>query len=124
MINKGRAEGISASFTETEATYLAENFLGRLATASLRGEPHVVPVSYRFDGKAIFFGGWGLTTSLKYRQLMANRRVAFVVDDVISTDPWRVRGVEIRGRAEPITVNGVSMVRIIPLNIRSWGLGY
>ena len=123
MIDKGRAEEFSASFTETEATYLAENFLGRLATASRRGEPHVVPVSYRFDGKAIFFGGWGLTASLKYRQLMANRRVAFVVDDVMSTDPWRVRGIEVRGRAEPITVNDVSMVRIIPLNIRSWGLG-
>ena len=30
------------------------------------------------------------------------QKVAFVIDDVASTDPWRVRGVEIRGRAEAL----------------------
>ena len=124
MIERSRAEARrSETFSEAEASYLAENFLGRLATVSREGQPHVVPVSYRFDGKTITFGGWNLTSSLKYRQLMANERVAFVVDDVLSADPWRVRGVEIRGRAEPVSIDGVSMVRIIPLNIRSWGLG-
>ncbi|HKT22029.1 MAG TPA: PPOX class F420-dependent oxidoreductase [Nitrososphaerales archaeon] len=124
MIQKDHAEAKRATaFTEAEATYLAENFLGRLATATREGEPHVVPVSYRFDGKAIVFGGWNLASSRKYRQLMANHWVAFVVDDIASTNPWRVRGVEVRGTAEPIAVNGVSVVRIIPLNIRSWGLG-
>ena len=124
MIERSRAEARrSETFSEAEASYLAENFLGRLATVSREGQPHVVPVSYRFDGKTITFGGWNLTSSLKYRQLMANERVAFVVDDMLSADPWRVRGVEIRGRAEPVSIDGVSMVRIIPLNIRSWGLG-
>jgi pyridoxamine 5'-phosphate oxidase family protein len=113
----------SARFTDAEATYLAENFLGRLATASRDGQPHVVPVTYRFDGKTITFGGWNLESSLKYKHLMANEKVAFVVDDVLSANPWRVRGLEVRGRAEPTTAKGVSMVRIIPLNIRSWGLG-
>lgn len=112
-----------AGFSDAEATYLAENFIGRLATASRDGQPHVVPVSYRFDGEAIAFGGWSLTSSLKYRHLMSNDKVAFVVDDIVSTNPWRARGVEVRGRAEPVTTDGVSMVRIIPLNIRSWGLG-
>ena len=124
MIGSNRAAGArSVSFTEAEATYLAESFIGRVATASRDGHPHVVPVSYRFDGQAILFGGWNLASSLKYRHLMSNDRVAFVVDDVLSVRPWRVRGVEIRGRAEPVSVGGVSMVRIIPLNIRSWGLG-
>jgi pyridoxamine 5'-phosphate oxidase family protein len=124
MIERNRTEARgSAPFSEAEATYLAENFIGRLATVSLEGQPHVVPVSYRFDGKSIIFGGWNLASSLKYRQLIANDRVAFVVDDILSANPWRVRGVEIRGRAEPVTTDGVSMVKIIPLNIRSWGLG-
>jgi len=49
--------------------------------------------------------------------------VAFVVDDIVSAKPWKVRGVEVRGRAEPVVSDGgVSMVKIIPLNIRSWGL--
>ena len=112
------------TFTEAEAQYLADNFLGRLATVSPRGQPHVVPVGYRFDGSAITFGGWDLERSLKFRNLMANQRVAFVVDEIVSVKPWKVRGVEVRGMAEPIrSEEGVTGVSIIPVNIRSWGLG-
>ena len=114
---------VRTAFSELEAEYLAENLIGRLATSSGSGQPHVVPVTYRFDGEAITFGGWNLAKSLKFRNLMTNDKVAFVVDDLVSTKPWHVRGVEIRGRAEPAeTPDGVTMVRIIPLNIRSWGL--
>ena len=123
MIEKERIAGKASSFTDAEAEYLAENFIGRVATASSSGQPHVVPVGYRFDGSTISFGGWNLTRSLKYRNLVSNERVAFVVDDIVSTKPWKVRGVEIRGRAKLDTSeDGVSMIRIIPLNIRSWGL--
>jgi len=123
MIGNERVARHTSKFSEAEAEYLAENFMGRVATASAAGQPHVVPVGYKFDGSTITFGGWNLAGSLKYRNLMVNNRVAFVVDDVASTEPWRVRGVEIRGRAELVTSkDGVSMIRIIPLNIRSWGL--
>ncbi len=125
MIRKEHVNGrVGATFSEVEAEYLAENLIGRLASSSESGQPHVVPVTYRFDGEAITFGGRNLVKSLKFRNLMANDKVAFVVDDLVSTKPWRVRGVEIRGRAEPVkTPDSVTMVRIIPLNIRSWGLG-
>ena len=121
-----RREHVSArtAFSELEAEYLAENLIGRVATSSGSGQPHVVPVTYRFDGEAITFGGWNLAKSLKFRNLVANDKVAFVVDDLVSAKPWHVRGVEIRGRAVPLrTPDGVTMVRIIPLNISSWGLG-
>jgi pyridoxamine 5'-phosphate oxidase family protein len=122
MTSQG-VQGASSKFSEVEAEYLAENFIGRLATSSASGEPHVVPVGYRFDGTTITISGWNLTKSLKYRQMMANHKVAFVVDDIVSTKPWRVRGVEVRGTAEPVVSDdGVTMIRIIPLNIRSWGL--
>lgn len=124
MTASRRLEGRAiARFSETEAEYLAENFIGRVATSSPDGQPHVVPVGYRFDGETITFGGRALERSLKFRNLTANEKVAFVVDDVVSPDPWRVRGVEVRGRAEPVSSEGVTMIRIIPLNIRSWGLG-
>jgi len=114
----------TAVFGEAEAAYLAENFMGRVATASPSGQPHVVPVAYRFDGTTITFGGWNLTKSMKFRNLMANDKVAFVVDDLVSTRPWKVRGVEVRGKARPVTTSdGVTTITIIPLNIRSWGLG-
>ncbi len=123
MIGKERAQGEAQAFSEAEAQYLAENFIGRVATSSLSGQPHVVPVGYRFDGTTITFGGWNLTKSLKFRNLMANQKVAIVVDDLVSVKPWKVRGVEVRGRAEPVVNrDGVTTIRIIPLNIRSWGL--
>ena len=110
-------------FTEREAEYLAENMLGRIATVSLSMQPHVVPVTYRFDGSRIFFGGWKLAKSLKFRNIASNGRVAFVVDEVVSTKPWRVRGVEVRGAAEPVTTeNGETIVKITPDKVRSWGI--
>jgi pyridoxamine 5'-phosphate oxidase family protein len=123
VLGNNSLENKGATFSEAEAQYLADNFLGRLATASAAGQPHVVPVSYRFDGRAITFGGWNLTRSLKFRNLIANHRVAFVVDEIVSVRPWRVKGVEVRGTAKPLQSDeGVTDVSIIPLNIRSWGL--
>ena len=124
MIGNERVQRRVAAFDEAEAEYLAENFIGRVATSSASGQPHVVPVAYNFDGSTITLGGWNLTKTLKFRNMMANSKVAFVVDDVVSTRPWRVRGVEVRGIAEPVAArDGVTVIRIIPLNISSWGLG-
>jgi pyridoxamine 5'-phosphate oxidase family protein len=44
-----------------------------------------------------------------------------VIDDLASADPWKVRGVEIRGRAE--AVDGERpLIRIHPDRVRSWGV--
>ena len=121
MIEKTNVKG-DGLFTEAEAEFLAENFLGRLATSSPSGQPHVVPIAYRFDGTTITFGGFNLTRSLKFKNLTTNSNVAIVVDEVVSTSPWRVRGVEVRGRAVPIRGEGGSTaVRIVPRKVRSWG---
>jgi pyridoxamine 5'-phosphate oxidase family protein len=53
---------------------------------------------------------------------------AFVVDDVLP--PWRVRGVEIRGRAEVLSEGGREimedfsdeLIRIFPRRIVGWGI--
>jgi pyridoxamine 5'-phosphate oxidase family protein len=44
-----------------------------------------------------------------------------VIDDLASIDPWRPRGIEIRGRAETVTEPG-PMIRIHADRIVSWGL--
>jgi pyridoxamine 5'-phosphate oxidase family protein len=122
--NEPRGRDAIPAFSEAEAEFLAENFLGRVATVSLRGQPHVVPGGYRFDGSGIVFGGRNLAKSLKFRNLAANNKVAFVVDEVVSTNPWKVRGVEVRGHAEVFqSEQGVTFVRIVPDKVRSWGLG-
>ena len=124
MFDNGHVEGAQSSFTEAEAQYLAENIIGRVATCSPSGEPHIVPVLYRFDGSAILFGGANMTRTLEFRNMMGNNRVSFLVDDLASMSPLKARGVEVRGSAEPVAEEeGVTTVRIIPLNIRSWGLG-
>jgi pyridoxamine 5'-phosphate oxidase family protein len=37
--------------------------------------------------------------SRKFCKVQANPQVALIIDDLVSTDPWTVRGLEIRGTA-------------------------
>ncbi len=110
------------SFTEREAEYLMENRLGRIATVSLDQQPHVVPIVCEFDGRYIYFSGWNLKKSLKFRNMVGNNKVALVVDDLAPVDRWAPRGIEIRGVAEEIEKDGYLYVRITPLRKVSWGL--
>ena len=84
-------------FTPAEVSYLRGHRLGRMATVDAAGKPHAVPVGYRYDqSDTITIGGHRLDRSKKCRDLHDNPHVAFVVDDLVSVDPWRPRGVEIR----------------------------
>jgi pyridoxamine 5'-phosphate oxidase family protein len=112
----------SLGLTDAEADFLSEHMLGRVATASKDGQPHVVPVVYEFDGKYLYFCGRNLMKSLKVRHMAANHSVAFVVDVVVSTRPWVVRGIEIRGISELLMEDGRPYVRITPVTKSSWGL--
>lgn len=110
------------SLSEEESLYLCKGGVGRVATVSRDGQPHVVPVVFEFDGRYIYFSGHELARSLKLRNLRGNPRVAFVVDDLVSISPWRPRGVEIRGFAEAFNERGIPYVRITPVTAVSWGL--
>jgi pyridoxamine 5'-phosphate oxidase family protein len=85
------------------------------------GQPHVVPVTYEFDGQYLYFGGRKLSNTLKCRHISNNNKVAFVVDDIVSFSPWRARGVEVRGIAEILHERGLAYVRITPTSKVSWG---
>lgn len=92
-------------FTDIELAYLSGQRIGRLATSQPNGTLQVSPVGFGVNVElgTIDIGGFRMEQSRKYRNVVDNGRVAFVVDDVVSTDPWRVRFVEIRGTAEAIT---------------------
>jgi pyridoxamine 5'-phosphate oxidase family protein len=119
-------------FTDDEVVYMSSQRLGRLATAA-EGQPHVVPVSFRYNPEldTIDIGGHGFAQRKKFRDVQRNPRVAFVVDDLASVDPWRPRGIEIRGLAEIVMEGGKAVMpffddeffRIKPGRIFSWGLG-
>jgi pyridoxamine 5'-phosphate oxidase family protein len=112
----------SVTFTENESEYLMSQRLARVATVSPSNEPHVVPITYEFDGKYIYFSGWNISKSLKFRNLQMNNKVAIVVDDLASHDRWSPRGIEIKGTAEPVHSDGGTCLKITPLKKASWGI--
>ena len=112
-------------FTEAELQYLAGGRqLGRIASVGADGTPHVVPVGWIYNAArdTIDVGGRELGRSKKFRDVARTGRVAIVIDDLESTDPWRPRGIEVRGRAEAITMP-TPLIQIYPERIVSWGLG-
>jgi pyridoxamine 5'-phosphate oxidase family protein len=111
-------------FREAEIRYLAGGRqLGRIATVGADGTPHVVPVAWIYNAvrDTIDVGGSELERTKKFRDVARTGRVAIVIDDLESTDPWHPRGIEIRGRGETITLP-TPLIRIHPQRIVSWGL--
>lgn len=119
-------------FTREEIEYLNGQRLARLATAGPDGQPHVVPLAFRYNPEhdTIDVGGHDFAKRKKWRDVHKNPKVALVVDDLASIQPWRPRGIEIRGEAEVLHSGGKTvnpgfndeMFRIKPARIYSWGL--
>ena len=118
-------------FTEGEIAYLASQRLGRLATAQPDGTLQVSPVGFSYNEalQTIDIAGRDMAASRKFRNVAANGRAAFVVDDIASLQPWVVRCLEIRGMAEAIAEpadsaarNASPIIRLQPRRIISWGI--
>jgi pyridoxamine 5'-phosphate oxidase family protein len=115
-----------SAFTRRELDYLGERKperLGRIATVGKDGTPHVVPVGWRFNAQldSIDVGGMNLVRTKKFRDVRRSGRASIVIDDLLSTDPWQPRGIEVRGRAEAIEGER-PRIRIHPERIVSWGI--
>jgi len=118
--------------THAQIDYLAGQRLGRIATAGADGKPHVVPTSFRYNAElgTVDVGGMHVATTKKYRDVQANGWAAIVVDDLVSTDPWTPRMLEIRGRAEAVRSGGSALgggfgdafIRIYPEKVNSFGI--
>jgi len=118
--------------TRAQIDYLAGQRLGRIATAGADGKPHVVPTSFRYNAElgTVDVGGMHVATTKKYRDVQANGWAAIVVDDLVSTDPWTPRMLEIRGRAEAVPSGGSALgggfgdafIRIYPEKVNSFGI--
>ena len=115
---------MTSVFLATEIRYMAGGRqLGRLATVGADGTPHVVPVAWIYNAvrDTIDIGGAALEETKKFRDVARSGRAAIVIDDLASTDPWRPRGIEVRGRGEAIAMP-TPLIRIHPERIVSWGL--
>ncbi len=121
-----------SAFDAAEIDYLNDQFIGRLATAGPDGKPHVVPVSFSYNPEhdSIDIGGHNFGARKKFRDVQRNPWAAIVVDDLVSADPWTVRMIEVRGRAEALDHGGATLgpgfadelIRIHPDRIVSYGL--
>lgn len=117
------------TFTDQEIAYLRSQPLGRLATLGADGQPDVVPVAVEYDGTYLWVGGsTTVRGTRKFRNIAAgNAKVAVVVDDLVSLDPFAARGIRVYGRAEqPFERVGMvgpgTYLRITPTESWSWNL--
>ena len=110
------------AFTDAEREYLAEARLGRVATVSKDGDPDVAPVGFRIDEDRVLIGGLDNAKTLKYHNVKGTGRAAFVVDDLVSTDPWRPRGLKLHGSAVIVDRGGRPVIEITPDTVWSWGI--
>ncbi|MFI6315768.1 PPOX class F420-dependent oxidoreductase [Nocardia fusca] len=122
---------MNTRLTRDHIDYLTGQRLGRLATVAPDGAPQNNPVGFRYNPElgTIDIAGWNMGRSRKFRNLARNNRVAFVVDDIASVQPWRVRCLEIRGTAEALTDTVTyigpeesELIRIHPERVIAFGL--
>lgn len=127
---------MASIFSESEVQYIKSQHLARIATASTSADgfiqPDVVPVGFDFDGEYIYVGGMNILRSTKYRNVLKNDKVAIIIDDLKSTNPWEPRGVRVYGTADSVSRSSGYMsqtdhpsatyIRIKPLRKWSWGI--
>jgi pyridoxamine 5'-phosphate oxidase family protein len=95
------------SFSDEEVAYLRSQRLARLATVAPDGQPDVVPVGFEFDGTHLYVGGLDPARTRKFRNVQAgNTKVALVIDDLASVNPWSPRYLRIYGTAELVRRRG------------------
>jgi pyridoxamine 5'-phosphate oxidase family protein len=117
-------------FSEAELAYLTGHHLGRLATVNRAGQPHVVPIGYRYNPEldVIELGGYGFGTSKKFRDARQTGKIAFVVDD--AGPDGRPRFIELRGTADCLDTGGEALgegidpqlIRVRPTRVISYGI--
>lgn len=127
---------MAMTFKAHEIAYLRAADLGRLATIQPDGTPQNSPVGFFYNEElgTIDVPGYQMSKSQKFRNIATNDKVAFVVDDITSRDPWRVRCLEIRGTAEQARLDkppidddahadmDLAIIRVTPRRIISFGV--
>jgi pyridoxamine 5'-phosphate oxidase family protein len=97
------AVGDDVTFRADEMEFLRSHGIARLTTSGEDDQPDVVPVACEFDGAYFWVGGSGgsVLSTRKVSNVRAGRRkVALVVDDLPSFDPFVARGFRVYGVAD------------------------
>ncbi|GAB3490066.1 PPOX class F420-dependent oxidoreductase [Nocardiopsis coralliicola] len=118
------------AFTEDELAYIRSQPIVRLATVGRENQPDVVPVAAEFDGTYFWIGGSGRSVlqTRKFRNIAdGNEKIALVIDDMVSFDPFIVRSLRVYGKADgPVERTGMVgpgyFLRITPTVSWSWNM--
>jgi pyridoxamine 5'-phosphate oxidase family protein len=127
---------VNVMFSEKEIEYLESQHIARIATSAVLSDgsvqPDVVPVGFDFDGEYFYVGGMNILKSRKYKNVLKSNKVAIVIDDLKSVDPWDPRSIRMYGTADIVTRQGGYMeqtlhpqadyIRIKPEKKWSWGI--
>ena len=97
MREQRRGAKIAMDVEERDA-FLESERTCRVATVGGDGAPHVTPLWFVWDGSALWLTS--IVRSQRWTDLQREPRISVVVD--AGTDFMELRGVEIRGVAEPV----------------------
>ena len=141
MTARGKATPSPAKFSSKEVDFLKSNELCRFATASRKGEPHVVPVSYVWDKDyAYIVTDYG---TRKLKNLRENPKGAILIDSggtrklLLISGPVEIieKGEEYKRlyklfyskldwvKRDPWKEGEAPFIRITPMFKTGWGLG-
>jgi pyridoxamine 5'-phosphate oxidase family protein len=119
------------TLTDAEQRFLGRQPRGHLATIGPDGTPQVKPLGFTYNAAlgTIDIAGYNMARSAKYRNIHANPRVAFVVDEVTEESMEGAHFLEIRGTAEavwsPASADGhlaPEIIRIRPLRVIAYNV--
>ena len=119
-------------FTDAERAFIGnakqpgEAGLAHIATSTLKGMPHVVPLRAMMNeaGDKVLVLGNAMTQSYKYRQVQKNPQVAIVWDALVTQPERGIKGIEVRGIAEIKHNPGDKdpHFEVTPTKVFSWGI--
>jgi pyridoxamine 5'-phosphate oxidase family protein len=115
------------AFTDDELADLNSQRLARLATVDLDEQPDVVPVGFEYDGTLLRHWRNGPDPHAQVPRRRGGRtKVAFVINDLASVDPWAPRYLKVDGTAELVERHGqfgnLHDIRITPTTSWSFNL--
>ncbi|MHB1909151.1 MAG: PPOX class F420-dependent oxidoreductase [Nitrososphaerales archaeon] len=114
-------------FGDVEVAFLKTQMLTRIATVSKEYQPDVAPVGFEFDGTYFYISGYDVEKTRKFKNVKSgNRKVALTIDELVSVNPWRPRGIRVLGEADIVEHEGrmgkAKYLRISPKISWSWGI--
>jgi pyridoxamine 5'-phosphate oxidase family protein len=106
--------------SDAEQRFLTRQPRGHLSTIGPDGTPQVKPLGFAYNAAlgTIDIAGFNMGRSAKYRNIQANPRVAFVVDEVTEESMEGAHFLEIRGTAEAVMGRGSADGHLAPEIIR------